>query len=66
MDSKQQGQGDQGECYMQGVGAGKAWQIKHPDFGVPQPTKEADYSWLSHDLFKTEPGTFLGEPPWSF
>lgn len=29
-------------------------QIKHPDLGVSQPTKEADYSWLSHDLFKTD------------
>lgn len=48
------------------LGAGKGGQIKHPDLGVPQPTKEADYSWLSHDLFKTEPGTFLGEPPWFF
>lgn len=33
------------------------WANRHPDLGVPQPTKKAEYSWLSHDLFKTEPGT---------
>lgn len=29
-------------------------QTKKPQPGAPQPAREA---WLSHDLFKTEPGT---------
>lgn len=37
-------------------------QIKHPDLGVSQPTKEADYSWLSRDFSKQN--NFLGESPW--
>lgn len=37
-------------------------QIKHPDLGVSQPTKEADYSWPSHDF--SQQNDFLGEPPW--